>query len=83
VIQALRQPVVQALTRLIRFRSAHPAYGGAFTLYDAPDGELRMAWHTDEARAELWTRPADAAYRLTITTDGDTQTVTDLAVLAW
>ena len=82
VIQELRRPVVQALTRLIRLRSAHPAFGGAFTLFDAPDGELRMAWHTDGARAELWTRPADAAYRLTVTTNGTTQSVTDLADLA-
>ncbi|GAA0808147.1 alpha-amylase family glycosyl hydrolase [Spirilliplanes yamanashiensis] len=76
VTQALNRPVVRALTRLIRLRNAHPAFGGAFTLADAPPGELRMAWHAAGARADLWTRPADAAFRLTVTEGGDTRTIT-------
>ena len=41
-----------------------------------------MAWHADGARAELRAWLADAAYRLTITGRGTTQTVTDVAALA-
>jgi sucrose phosphorylase len=80
--EALRQPVVQALLRLIRLRNTHPAFGGAFTVSAEPAGELRMAWHADGARAELRAWLADAAYRLTITGRGTTQTVTDVAALA-
>src|SRR6266566_8092107 len=58
--EALRQPVVRALTRLIRFRCTHLAFGGEFTLLDAPPGDLAMAWRAGDARAELRTRLADA-----------------------
>ena len=82
VAEALQQPVVRALTRLIRFRTTHPAFGGEFTLLDRPAGELAMVWHAGDARAELWTCLADASYQLTFTTGGTTQTVTDMATLA-
>ena len=44
VDDALRRPVVRALVGLIRFRNRHPAFGGGFSLPDAPAGELAMAW---------------------------------------
>ncbi len=75
VVEALRQPVVQALTRLIRFRTTHPAFDGEFTLLDRPAGELAMAWCAGDARAELWACLADASYQLTFTADGTTRTV--------
>jgi len=83
VVEALRQPVVLALTRLIRFRNAHPAFGGEFTLLDAPAGELAVAWRAGAASAELRTCLADASYRLTFTADGTTRTVTDVAQLPY
>jgi sucrose phosphorylase len=76
--EALRQPVVRALTRLIRLRTTHPAFGGEFTLLDRPGGELAMVWRAGDARAELRTCLADASCQLTFTADGTTQTVTDL-----
>lgn len=75
VVEALRQPVVQALTRLIRIRTTHPAFDGEFTLLDRPAGELAMTWCAGDARAELWACLADASYQLTFTADGTTRTV--------
>ncbi|HZB49669.1 MAG TPA: sucrose phosphorylase, partial [Mycobacteriales bacterium] len=81
---ALRQPVVVALGRLIRFRNAHPAFGGECTLPDAPAGELAMAWRAGADRAEVWTRPGDAACRITFSTAaGGLRTVTDPAELPY
>ncbi|MDQ4103156.1 MAG: sucrose phosphorylase [Actinomycetota bacterium] len=77
--EALRQPVVRALTQLVRLRSMHPAFHGEFTLLDGAAGELIMAWGAGEARAELRTCLTDASYQLTFTADGATQTVTDMA----
>jgi sucrose phosphorylase len=79
VTEALRQPVVAALAELIRFRNAHPAFGGAFRLLDGPAGELAVRWDAPDAAAELHVRLADASYRLTVTEEGATRTVTDLA----
>ncbi len=67
VVEALRQPVVQALTRLIRLRATHPAFRGTFTLLDPAAGELAMAWRADGAQAELRACLADASYELTLT----------------
>jgi sucrose phosphorylase len=77
VVEALRQPVVQGLTRLIRLRTTHPAFGGKFTLLDAPAGELAMAWRAEDGRAELRTCLADASYQLTFVAGDTRQTVTD------
>ncbi|MGH3972450.1 MAG: sucrose phosphorylase [Pseudonocardiaceae bacterium] len=82
VSEALQQPVVQALTRLIRLRSTHPAFAGEFTLLDGPGGELVMAWRAGEARAELRACLADSSYQLIFTADGETRMVTDMATLA-
>ncbi|MHA6794303.1 sucrose phosphorylase [Pseudonocardia bannensis] len=74
--EALRRPVVRALTRLIRLRTTHPAFGGEFTLLDTPAGELTMVWRAGRARARLRTSLADASYRLAFTADGAEQTIT-------
>jgi len=81
VRQALEQPVVRALMRLIRFRNAHPAFAGEFSVLDAPAGEVRLRWRTGAAEALLAARLADATYRLTFTAEGEPQTVTDAAAL--
>lgn len=82
VADALRQPVVAALAELIRFRNTHPAFGGAFRLLDSPAGELAMRWDAPAAAAELVARLSDASYRLTVTEDGATRTVTTRTALA-
>ncbi len=42
--EAVRRPVVQALLGLIRFRNAHPAFGGDFLLQPCEDHCLRLEW---------------------------------------
>ena len=81
VTEALRQPVVRALTRLIRFRNAHPAFGGEFRLPAAAPGELTMAWTAGAEQVRMTAHLADATYRLTYTADGTEHTVTHVADL--
>ena len=75
VAQALQQPGVAELTRLIRLRSGHPAFTGEFTLPDVPRGELALAWRAGDARAQLWARLADASYRVSYTVGGEERTI--------
>jgi len=51
--EAVRQPVVAEMLELVRLRSTHPAFAGEFSLPDAPDGELVLAWRLGGANAEL------------------------------
>jgi len=81
VHQALRQPVVRALLRLIRFRNAHPAFAGEFALPDSPPGRLEMSWRAGADRVHLAADLADADYTLTFTADGTDHTLTDVAAL--
>jgi sucrose phosphorylase len=78
---ALRQPVVRALTRLIRLRNAHSAFDGEFAVPDGPPGEIAMLWRNGDERAELRCRLADASYRVTVTAEGREREVTDVAEL--
>ena len=50
---ALRKPVVAALVQLIRLRTEHPAFGGAFSLLDSAPHELHLRWQGAEHWAEL------------------------------
>jgi sucrose phosphorylase len=81
VQDALRRPVVAALTRLIKFRNTHPAFDGTFSLPAAPAGCLALAWHAGADHVVLTARPAEAAYELTFTAGGTERTVTDVADL--
>ena len=81
VHQALRQPVVQALLRLIRFRNAHPAFAGEFALLDSRPGRLEMSWRAGADRVHLAADLADADYTLTFTADRTDHTLTDVATL--
>jgi sucrose phosphorylase len=50
----MQLPVVKGLCRLIRFRNAHPAFQGAFSIPDADvDTRLRLRWSTESEWAEL------------------------------
>jgi sucrose phosphorylase len=83
VAGAVEQPVVQALMRLIRFRNAHPAFAGEFSVLDAAVGEVALHWRAGTDEALLAVLPADASYQLTFTAGGTTHTVTDVADLPY
>ena len=78
---ALRQPVVRALGRLIRFRNAHPAFGGKFTVAEGGPGELVLTWRAGAELAELEISPGDGTYRITFSAAGELLTVKDAADL--
>jgi len=79
---ALRQPVVRALGRLIRFRNAHPAFGGEFTVAEGGPGELVLTWRAGAELAELEISPGDGTYRITFSAEGgELLTVKDAADL--
>lgn len=81
VTEALQRPVVAALTRLIRFRNAHPAFGGSFSLPAAEPGSLILAWHAGASQVVLTARPAEATFSLSFSAGGEVRTVTDVADL--
>ena len=49
---AVEQPVVRALRELLRLRTAHPAFGGEFTVSGVGE-QLVLAWRNGDATAEL------------------------------
>jgi sucrose phosphorylase len=49
----IKKPVVQRLLRLMEFRNTYPAFGGQFTIEDAPDDRLELTWVQGEHRATL------------------------------
>jgi sucrose phosphorylase len=81
VRQALGQPVVQALLRLIRFRNRHPAFAGDFALPDAPPGRLAMSWRAGAEQVHLTADLTAATYTLAWTDGGAEHTTTDVAGL--
>jgi sucrose phosphorylase len=64
---ALEQPVVQDLLRLIRFRNEHPAFQGAFSCLDAPDGGLVLRWRNGSHETRLSPDLAAGTYTLSYT----------------
>jgi len=64
----LRAPVVRLLMDLIRFRNAHPAFGGDFQLGGNDDSSLIMEWRMDSEWARL---EADFAARRAIISYSD------------
>jgi sucrose phosphorylase len=48
VDEALERPVVRALMAAIRFRNAHPAFGGEFASRPAPPGRLDLRWRAPD-----------------------------------
>ena len=49
----IQKPVVQRLLRLMEFRSTCRAFGGRFTIEDAPDDHLKLTWTHGVHRATL------------------------------
>jgi sucrose phosphorylase len=81
VVAALRRPVVRALLRLIRFRNAHPAFGGRFLLPPGDADRLTMSWSNGPDQVHLTADLATAGYELSFTEAGKWVTVTDVADL--
>jgi sucrose phosphorylase len=65
----LARPVVRALAALIRFRNAHPAFGGVLAVSGAP-GELVMTWSDGPHQAELTASLTAGTGQVTWTQDG-------------
>lgn len=79
VAEALQRPVVAQLLALLRWRSDHPAFSGAFELHDGPDTELRLRWDAPHAGASIDATLDLAAgrFRLVDRRDGAERTITD------
>jgi sucrose phosphorylase len=76
----LARPVVRAQAALIRFRNAHPAFGGGLAVSGGP-GQLVMTWSDGEHQAELAADLAAGTGQVTWTQDG-TRHSAPLAALA-
>ena len=81
IAAALEQPVVAALARLIRFRNAHPAFGGELHRARAADGTVELGWRDGEHEALLTADLGAARATIEFTRDGARQVVDDLADL--
>lgn len=68
----LQRPVVQALTRLIRFRNTHPAFDGEASC-SGEGSHLVMTWRAGADLAELDADLARGAAVVRWTVDGDTR----------
>lgn len=66
---SLARPVVQALTRLIRFRNTQPAFGGDMTCFAGPSS-ITMKWARGHDEAVLDADLATGQARVTWTADG-------------
>ena len=75
--RALQQPVVEALLELVRLRTGHPAFDGEFTLPNAADGELVLAWRTGDASAELRVVLPASSWQVTFSDSGTTRISAD------
>lgn len=82
VEEALGRPVVRALCRLIRFRNAHPAFGGEAELLDGPAGTVGLRWTAGEHEATLRADLRDATFVVEHSAAGGRRAVADVAELA-
>jgi sucrose phosphorylase len=71
--EAVAQPVVAALFRMIRFRGTHPAFDGEFTI-SGSGSEILATWAFGAERAELRADVATGAATVTWTDGGQTRT---------
>ncbi|MFE8069913.1 sucrose phosphorylase [Marinobacteraceae bacterium S3BR75-40.1] len=54
VDEAIQQPVVQRLLRLMRFRTQYPAFDGRFELNYSNDSSVAMAWRHGDSYCRLF-----------------------------
>jgi sucrose phosphorylase len=52
--EAVTQPVVRRLLKLMEFRCSYPAFDGVFHLMYSNDSSVAMCWRTAELRCELF-----------------------------
>jgi sucrose phosphorylase len=78
---ALARPVVQRLAVALRLRNTHPAFAGEVELLPGQPAELGLRWTDSGEVAQLRVDVAARTYELTLTLDGTTRTITDLAEL--
>ncbi len=74
----LARDVVRRQCAAIRFRSAHPAFGGRCTHSSSGPGELTLGWQHEEHEATLVADLASRRFSLTFTGADGRRTVTDL-----
>lgn len=51
--EAIRNPVVGKLLRMIQLRNTHPAFNGSFTVNNCSDHELSLTWTNQDKNATL------------------------------
>ena len=47
----IQRPVVQRLLRLMEFRNDYGAFGGDFSIEEAPDDQIVLSWRHDALHA--------------------------------
>jgi len=80
--EALSRPVVRALTRLIRFRSVHPAFDGELVVSVA-GSQITMTWRRGSDLARLAADLAARTATITWTDHGSPRGVAQLSDLPW
>ena len=78
IAAALQRPVVRRLLALIRFRNAHPAFGGTFS-HDGDNDRLALQWVNGADHVALVANLKDATYTLRYTADGAERSTGDIA----
>jgi len=78
---ALERPVVRALTRLIAFRNAHPAFRGEGRVLDGPPGTLGLEWRAGPESARLTADLRRGRAAIAWTEGGRERAVDDVAEL--
>lgn len=73
VERALEKPVVQDLLRLIRYRNAHAAFDGTFTLQDTAEHVLGLRWERADEWAQLVVDFRERTYALSYTANGQVE----------
>ncbi|MGD2059604.1 MAG: sucrose phosphorylase [Acidimicrobiia bacterium] len=77
VRSALDTDVVQSLLSLIRFRNAHPAFQGEFSLGQGEANELSLAWRRGEAWIEATIDVEGLRFELRHSWGGSSGSITD------
>jgi sucrose phosphorylase len=54
VDEAVKQPVVKRLLKLMAFRSSYPAFDGVFHLMYSNESSVALCWRNGELRCELF-----------------------------
>ena len=75
VLEAIHRPVVQNLFSLIRFRNAHPAFNGVFTLEPSQADTLVITWQSEQASLTATLNFSESNFEIQSTINGQTTVV--------